>query len=154
MTSRKDIDDFFALKRFLVVGVSRNPKDFSRTLFRELRARGYDAVPVNPEVPEVDGVRCFAHAAEVTPAAKGALLLTKPAVTERVVRDCDDAAVRVVWMYRAVGAGAVSRAAVDFCRARGMRVIEGECPFLFLPKAGWPHQLHGFCRKVLGKYPR
>ena len=118
MTSRKDIDDFFALKRFLVVGVSRNPKDFSRTLFRELRARGYDAV------------------------------------TERVVRDCDDAAVRVVWMYRAVGAGAVSRAAVDFCRARGMRVIEGECPFLFLPKAGWPHLLHRFCRKVLGTYPR
>src|ERR1035441_7281203 len=97
MTSRKDIDDFFALKRFLVVGVSRNPKDFSRTLFRELRARGYDAVPVNPEVSEVDGGRASPHGPEETPPVKGALLLTKPAVTERVVRDCDDAAVRAVW---------------------------------------------------------
>jgi predicted CoA-binding protein len=154
MTTRKDIDDFLGQKRLLVVGVSRNPKDFTRTLFRELRGRGYDAIPINPELPEVDGVRCFAHAAEVAPPAEGALLLTKPSVTDRVVRECADAQVRTVWMYRAVGAGAVSRGAVEFCRSRGIRVIEGECPFMFLPGAGFPHQFHGFCRKLLGTYPR
>jgi hypothetical protein len=53
-----------------------------------------------------------------------------------------------------VGAGAVSRGAVEFCRSRGIRVIEGECPFMFLPNAGFPHQFHGFCRKLLGAYPR
>ena len=39
---------FLATRRFAVVGVSRNEKDFSRYLLRELLARGYDAVPVNP----------------------------------------------------------------------------------------------------------
>jgi hypothetical protein len=154
MTTRKDIDDFLGQKRLLVVGVSRNPKDFTRTLFRELRARGYDAIPIHPEASEVDGVRCFVNVAEATPPAAAALLLTNPDVTERVVRDCNDAQVRMVWMYRAVGAGAVSRAAVEFCQSRGMRVIEGECPFMFLPRAGFQHQIHGLCRKLFGAYPR
>jgi predicted CoA-binding protein len=154
MTTRKDIGDFLEQKRFLVVGVSRNPKDFTRALFRELRGRGYDAIPINPEASEMDGVPCFAHAADVTPPAAGALLLTKPSVTGQIARECADAQVRMVWMYRATGAGAVSRDAVEFCRSRGIRVIEGECPYMFLPQSGFPHQVHGFCRKLFGTYPR
>jgi len=153
MNSRKDIDDFLGLKRVAVVGVSRNPKDFTRALFRELRARGYDAVPVNPALSEVDGVRCFAGVAEVTPPAAGALLMTRPSVTEEVVRECAAAHVETVWMYRAAGAGAVSASAAAFCREQGIRVIEGECPFMFLPDSGFPHNIHGFVRKVFGRYP-
>ena len=153
MTSRKDIDDFLGLKRVAVVGVSRNPKDFSRSLFRELRARGYDAVPVNPAVSEVDGVRCFARLGDVTPPAGGALLMTSPSVTEEVVRECAAAQVGMVWMYRAVGAGAVSASAVAYCREQGIRAIEGECLFMVLPNTGLPHRIHGFVRKLFGKYP-
>jgi predicted CoA-binding protein len=153
MNSRKDIDDFLGRKRVAVVGVSRNPKDFTRALFRELQARGYDAVPVNPALSEVDGVRCFARLADVTPPPSGALLMTRPSVTDEVVRDCAAAHVDTVWMYRATGAGAVSASAAAFCRERGIRVIEGECPFMFLADTGLPHRIHGFVRKLFGKYP-
>ena len=47
-TTLRQIDDFLALKRIAVVGVSHEPKDFSRLLFRELKQRGYDLVPVHP----------------------------------------------------------------------------------------------------------
>jgi predicted CoA-binding protein len=153
-TARKDIDDFLRRKRILVVGVSRNPKDFTRMLFRELLKRGYEASPVNPGLKEVDGVQCFARVADADPPADAVLLLTKPEVTERVALECADAQVRMVWMYRAVGSGAVSRSAAAFCRSRGMRVIEGECPFMFLENGAWPHRLHARCRMLLGKYPR
>jgi len=52
MTTLQDIQSFLDLKRLAVVGVSRNPTDFTRVLFREFRNRGYDAVPVNPAVRE------------------------------------------------------------------------------------------------------
>ena len=42
-------NEFLAQRRIALVGVSRNPRDLSRTLFRELRRRGYDVVPVNPD---------------------------------------------------------------------------------------------------------
>jgi hypothetical protein len=33
-------------------------------------------------------------------------------------------------------------------------VVAGECPFMFLPETPWFHRLHGFCRKVVGRYPK
>jgi predicted CoA-binding protein len=154
MTTRKQIADFLSRKRLAVIGVSRNPKDFTRSLFRELVKREFDVVPVNPAVTEVDGLRCYPHVQDINPPVEGALLLTKPAITEQVVRECDAAGVRSVWMYRAAGAGAVSPGALTFCEARGISVVAGECPFMFLPDTQWPHRVHGFCRKVFGKYPR
>ena len=154
MTTRKTIDDFLGVKRRAVVGVSRKPKDFTRSLFRELRLRGYDVVPVHPEASEMDGVPAVARVAEVSPPVEGALLLTSPAVTGQVVRECQEAGIRRIWMYRAVGAGAVGPEAVEFCETNGMSVVAGECPFMFLPGSGFPHNFHGFCKKMLGSYPK
>jgi len=49
------IEDFLAQKRIAMIGISRNPRDFSAALFEEFRKRGYDVVPLNPNVPEVLG---------------------------------------------------------------------------------------------------
>lgn len=153
MTTIQSIRDFLSLKRLAVVGVSRNPQDFTRTLFRELQGRGYDVVPVNPNLSEVEGLPCLHHVQDASPPVEGALLLTQPSATELVVRDCAQAGVRHVWMYRAAGAGAVSQGAVAYCQSNGIDLVEGECPFMFLDGVSWPHRLHGFCRKVLGRYP-
>ena len=154
MTTLTQINSFLGLKRLAVVGVSRNPKDFSRNMFGELRRQSYDLVPVNPDATEVDGLRCYAHVQDIQPPVDGVLLMTKPAVTDQVVRDCQAAGVRFIWMYRAGGAGAVSAEALKFCEANGVTVVAGECPFMFLQGASWFHRFHGFCRKVTGSYPR
>ena len=154
MTTRSQIDDFFSHKRLALVGVSRNPRDLSRSLLRELRSRGYDVLPVNPQAADVDGLPCFARVQDITPPPDGALLMTAAAVTDQVVRDCAAAGVPRVWMHRAGGQGAVSEEAVEFCRREDIDVIAGECPFMFLPDAGWVHRLHGVVRKIAGSYPR
>jgi uncharacterized protein len=154
MTSRRTIDDFLAAKRLAIVGVSRNPKDFTRTLFSEFRRRGYDVVPVTPLTSELDGLRCYAQVQDIAPPVEGALLLTSPAVTDSVVQDCASAGIRRVWMYRAGGAGAVSPNAIVFCELNGIQVVGGECPFMFLPQTGVVHRFHGFLRRLFGRYPR
>lgn len=134
-----------------MVGLSRNPSDFSRRMFSELAARGYDVVPVNPNLPVVDGRPCHARIQDVSPPVQGALLLTPPELTARVVRDCAEAGVRMVWMHRGAGVGAVSPEAAAFCRAQGIEVIEGACPYMFLPKAGAVHRVHGFFHRLFGR---
>ena len=74
---RQSIDTFLGRKRLAVIGVSRDPKDFSRMLFRELKSRGYDLAPVNPNVPEVEGIPCRGHVQDVSPPVDGALLMTE-----------------------------------------------------------------------------
>jgi len=154
VTTLTQIQSFLGRKRLAVVGVSRYPQDFTRTLYQELARRNYDVVPVNPEVREIAGVPCYAHVDEIQPPVDAALLMTKPAVTEIVVRECQAAGIRDIWMYRGGGTGAVSPRAVEFCQANGMSVVEGECPFMFLPETPWFHRFHGFCRKLVGSYPK
>lgn len=153
MTTLEDIGSFLALKRLAVVGVSRRENDFTRTLFRELRQRGYDLAPVNPAMADVDGIPCAARIEDISPPVEGALLLTSPEVTEKVLEDCLQSGIRQVWLYRAAGAGAVSPAAIRFCETHGIAVVGGECPFMFLPETGWIHRAHGFCRKLFHTYP-
>ena len=154
MTAMERIQDFLGQKRLAFVGVSSRPAEFSRNLFREFRARGYDAIPVHPGVAEIDGEKCFARLQEIDPPPDGALLLTAPGVTDQVVRDCAEAGIGRVWMYRAGGTGAVSADALGFCAAKGISVVPGECPFMFLPGTPWFHRLHGLVKKITGAYPR
>lgn len=152
-SSLETIEEFLAHKRVAMVGVSRDARDFSVMLFNELVHRGYDMVPVNPRAAEVGGRPCFAAVQDVQPRVEAALLMTAPEVTESAVQDCAKAGIEWIWMYRAGGRGAVSSKAVEFCEKHGMRVVAGECPYMFLPNAGL-HRLHGFIRKITGNYPR
>lgn len=151
--SLETIEDFLAQKRIAMVGISREPHSFSVALFEELIRRGYDVIPVNPSTPNVMGRRCFARVQDIQPPVEAALLMTSPAVTDTVVSDCAAAGIHRVWMYRAGGSGAVSPKAVAFCQDHGIQVVPGQCPFMFLPAAGTIHRLHGFVRKITGRYP-
>lgn len=154
MNTRSAIREFLSQRRLAMVGVSHDQKDFSRALFREFRERGYEVVPVNPSAKEIEGQACYASVAEVQPPVATVLVMTPPAVTEAVVRGCAGAGVQRVWMFRGGGTGAVSPAAVEFCESKGIAVIAGECPFMFLPGAGWVHRFHGWLRRLTGSYPR
>ena len=154
MAALESIEKFLAYKRLAIVGISREPRSTSVALFKELRARGYDVVPVNPNSETVLGQRCYARLQEIQPGVEAALLMTSPAGTDQVVAACAEAGVRHVWMYRGTGMGAVSQNAIAFCRERGIEVVPGECPFMFLPNADRIHRFHGFLRKVTGQYPR
>ena len=151
--SLETIEDFLAQKRIAMVGISREPKSLSVALFEELCRRGYDVIPVNPNTPNVLGRRCFARLQDIQPPVEAALLMTSPAITDTVVSDCAEAGIRRVWMYRATGNGAVSPKAIAFCQERGIQVVPGQCPFMFLPGAETIHRLHGFVRKITGRYP-
>jgi predicted CoA-binding protein len=152
--SLETIEDFLSQKRIAIVGISREPKDFSVSLFDELCHRGYDVVPVNPSASEIHGRRCFARVQDIQPPVDAALLMTPPEVTNAVVKDCAEAGIHRVWMYRAGGNGAVSPEAVLFCRENNIQVVPGQCPFMFWRDAGTGHRLHGFIRKITGRYPR
>lgn len=148
------IEDFLAQKRIAMIGVSRNPKDFSAVLFEELRKRGYEVVPVNPKAPAILGERCFARIQDVQPPVDTVLLMTRAEITDSVVSNCAEVGIRRIWMYRASGKGSVSPTAVAFCEQRGIRVIPGQCPFMFLPQTGGIHKFHGWIRKITGSYPK
>ena len=153
MTTTRDVENFLALRRIAMVGVSRDQQDFSRKLVREMRDRGYDMVPVNLIADEIDGKECFQSLQVINPPVEGVLVMTPAYEAIRVVRDCLEAGIHHVWLYRAVGQGAVSAEAVTFCKQNNIDVVEGHCPFMFFPKTGFPHRAHGLLLKLMRRYP-
>ena len=135
-----DVSDFLSRKRLAIVGVSRNPKDFSRAIFRAFRDRGYDAVPVNPALADVDGAPCFARVQDIHPPVDAALLMTPLGLTGAITRDCVEAGVPRLWLYQR------SPAAEALCAAHAVPVIAGECPLMFLPSVGLIHRIHRWFR--------
>ena len=154
MTRMENIQDFLAQKRFAFIGVSRRPKDFSRALFREFQSRGYEPVPVHLEVPEIEGARCFTHLRDIQPPVESVLLMTSPAVTNLLVRECVEAGIKRIWFYRGAGQGALTAGALQICEASGINAIPGECPFMFFGGTPWFHRFHGLVKKITGTYPR
>src|SRR5262245_43352308 len=142
---------FLGCHRIAVIGFSRDPRGFSRLAAEELRRRGYEVFPVNPQGGEVvDGLRCVPRVQDISPPPEAALLFTPPAVSEQVVRDCAEAGIRHVWMHRGMGPGAASPAAVAYCRRHDIAVVTDACGLMHLPQAGFVQRAHAWGRRVMG----
>lgn len=145
------VNRFLQLRRLAFVGVSRNPRDFSRALFRDLIGRGYDVVPVNPHGVEALGRRFFARVQDIDPPVEGALIMTPRARTEDAIQDCVAAGVRFVWLHRGAGQGSVTPGALELCTEHGVEVVPGACPYMYLEYPGFLHSAHAFLRRVFAR---
>lgn len=152
MATQTVINDFLVQKRVAIVGVSRDPKHFTRAVYNEFVKRGYEVVPINPAVKKIDGAPCFDRV-QAAPPVDAVLIMTPAAQTDQIVHDCAEVGIKRVWLHKGEGIGAVTASAVEFCQQNGMSVVDGQCPFMFLPQTMWFHRLHGFVKKVSGSYP-
>ncbi len=152
--SMEDITKFLACHRVALVGVSRNPRHFSRAIMADFLAKGYDVILVNPHAGEIAGHRCFPKVSAVTPLPEAAMLLTGSAAsTEEALGECTAAGIRQIWIYKDFKGGAELNPAEEDCRTQGAEVIKGYCPFMFLPHPALIHKVHRFVAKVAGTYP-
>jgi hypothetical protein len=143
--SKAAIDLFFAQRRIAVIGVSRKRAHFSRLVFSAFRERGYDAIPVNPNASEIDGVPAAATLRDVQP-APGAVLVMTPGAPPDIAARAYESGAKVLWLFCAQRREPLES-------APSLEVITGECPLMFLPRAGWIHSAHRGLRSLFGQLP-
>lgn len=153
MTLKSQAEDFLAQKRIAVAGVSREEKSGTgNAIYRALRDRGYEVFPVNPHADEIEGAPCFHRMADIPGTVDGAVIITSPAVTEMVVRDCAEAGIKRVWMHNnTLLPSSVSDEAVTFCQENGIDVIAGACPMMFLDVG---HKCLRWVLQTMGRLPQ
>jgi uncharacterized protein len=150
------VQEFLAQKRIAVAGVSRNHGHHpaGNLIYRRLKQTGHEVFPVNPHMETFDGDRCHPNLQSIPGGVDGVVIVTRPAVTERIVHDCVDAGVRRVWMHQGAGNGSsVSPAAVEYCRSHDIAVIPGACPMMYGPGADFGHACMRWILGVSGKLP-
>jgi predicted CoA-binding protein len=128
------VSDFLAQKRLAVAGVSRDDSHHpaGNLIYHRLKRTGHDVFPVNPHMQTVDGGRCYPNLRSIPGGVDGVVIITRPATTEQIARDCSEPGVRRVWMHQSMATGSsVSAAAVAYCRQHDISVIAGACPMMF-----------------------
>jgi predicted CoA-binding protein len=149
MVTRATIDDFLAQKTLALVGVSRDGTGFGNAVRKELAAKGYTLLLVHPQADSVEGTRCARSVKEVADRVGGAILVTPPAVTGKLVREVADAGISRVWMQQ----GAESDEAVRFCEEHGVKVVHHQCILMFSEPAAFPHRLHRGLLRLFRRLP-
>ncbi len=149
MTDRRQIDDFLAVRRLALVGLSRSGRKFGNTVYRELTAKGWEILPVHPGAEAIGGARCWPSLEALPGDVGGVVVVVPPAQTVDVVRRAAAAGIPRVWMQQ----GAESAEAVETARALGLDVVAGECILMFAEPAGLPHRVHRWVRGLLGRLP-
>lgn len=150
---RERAEEFLALRRIAVTGVSRSSGEAANLIYRKLRDTGYDVVPVNPKAERVEGDACYADLGSVPGAVDGVVIATPPAAAEAIVHQCHALGIRRVWMHRSLGRGSVSEAAVRFCREHDIAVIPGGCPMMFCEPVDVGHRCLRWLLARIGKLP-
>ena len=80
------VAEFLKGKRIAVAGVSRGSASAANPVYRKLRDGGYEAIPVNPNTSQVEGVTCYPDLASIPGPLDGVMIATHPAVSVEIVR--------------------------------------------------------------------
>lgn len=150
------VNDFLAQKRIAVAGVSRDASRHpsANLIYQRLKKTGHDVFAVSPHMQTFDGDRCYPDLRSIPGGVDGVVIVTRPEITDRVVRDCSDAGVKRVWMHQSLAKGSsVSQTAVDFCRQHDISVIAGACPMMYGPGADLGHTCMRWVLKLSGGLP-
>ena len=144
------VREFVGLRTLAFVGLSRNPRQFANAAYRDLRAKGYKLIPVNPHAESLEGDRCYPSLRALPEPVDGAILMVPPDAAEEVVVDAAAAGVRRVWVQQ----GAESAAVIQLCERFGITAVAGECILMFAEPAQFVHRLHRFGRRMCRTLPR
>ena len=146
---------FFALDTVALVGASDDKHHFSNAVYKTLKDHAVNVVPVNPHEAVVHGDMCYSSVATVPGPVDGVIVMVNHERAIPIVRECIDHGVTHVWLFKGLGGeSAVSDEAVELCHERGVDVIAGACPMMFLRPVHGLHRLHRGIRRMRGDVAR
>jgi len=150
MTTLNEIQKFLATKRFAIAGVSRDEKKTGGAFFKELREKGFDIVPINPNANEIQGVKCYNSVLDLPDDVKHLHILTKKTETNSVVKDAIEKGIEMVWIQQ----GSHTPEAVEAVEKAGIPLIYKKCIMMFAEPVNSIHKFHRGLVKFFGGYPK
>ncbi len=150
MTEQKNIEKFFQQRDVAVFGVSRSCKKFGNSILKDLKVKGWNVYPVNPNAGEIEGNKCYSDADSLPDEVKAAVLCIKPVETEKAVIQLHRKGITNIWMQQ----GAESAEAIKYCEENGINCIYDQCIMMFSEPVASIHKFHRWINKITGKLPK
>ena len=147
---RQQIDDFLEGKQIAIAGVSRNPKKFGHTVFKELSEKGYNVLPVNPYTDEINGIKCYKDIASLPEQVDSLLIVTPKEQTDTLLRESINKGIKNIWVQQMSNTEETLKIAEEYDK----EIIFGKCIFMFAEPVGSIHKFHRSLVKLFGGLPK
>ena len=128
MTNADPIRDLLLKARTIaVVGLSDNPMRASYGVSAHMQSQGYKIVPVNPQIAEALGEKCYPSLLSLPPElAKQVELVDvfrRSEFVDEIVEQAIELKIPAIWMQE----GVINERAAEKARAAGMFVVMDRC---------------------------
>src|SRR5947207_2553396 len=100
MSLEAKVSDFLSQKRIAVAGVSRTKQDAANIVYKKLKEAGYQVFAVNPNAQAFGDDPCYPDLKSIPGGVDGVVIVTRPTLTEEIVRQAAEAGVSRVWMHQ------------------------------------------------------
>lgn len=107
------------MKTVAVVGASNDRSKFGNKALRAYRAEGYAVIPINPNEPEVEGIKAYASVLDVPGTIDMATVYVQPDVAVALLDEFEQKRIPEIW----VNPGAESDELLERAAARKLNVI-------------------------------
>ena len=149
MVTIKQIEEFIASEPIAMAGVSRNPKKFGFAAFRELKEKGMNIIPVNPNASEIHGVKVFPDIKSLPDTVRGLIIMTSKQKTAGIIKEAREKGIRQIWIQQM----AESSEALKELDGSGINYITKECILMHYKPHGI-HRFHAGIRKFFRSFPK
>ncbi len=149
MVALKKIEEFIASEPIAMVGVSRNPKKYGFTAFRELKEKGMNIIPVNPYTDEIHQAKVYRDIKSLPADVKGLLIMTPKNQTAGIIKEAKEKGLKQIWIQQM----SETKEALQELKGTDINYITGECILMYYK----PHSIHKFharLKKFFGRFPR
>ena len=109
--------------RIAVVGASNDPAKYGNVIVRNLAAKGYTVLPVNPKEKEIAGLPAFPSLAAVPGPVHVVNVVTPPAVTKGVLEEAGRLGLSAVFLQD----GSYDDGVLDLVAKAPFKTVYGAC---------------------------
>ena len=119
----EEIKDIFALKKIVVIGMSRHPVKAAHFVPKYLSEQGFDITPVNPTTNEILGIKCYPDISSVQDPIDIVDIFRPSEQVLPVVQNAIKKKPKVIWLQE----GIHNEEAENLAREHGIDVVFNRC---------------------------
>ena len=138
--------EFVESKTYAIAGVSRDKKKFGNYVFRNLKEKGYEILPINPNAAEINGVVCYADVSALPDNISHLIVLTKKNQTLQVVEAAVKKGIKNIWVQQS----SETKEVMDFANGKDNNFLFKKCIMMYAQPKGM-HKFHRFVNDLFKK---
>ncbi len=152
-TLKDAAEQFLACRNVAVFGVSRGSDDTAKIIYEKFKQTGYNVFAINPNTEVVSDIPCFGDLASTANKIEAVVIVTRPAYAATIIQQALDHGTQWLWLHKSFG-NSVDNEAVRIGRAKGLNIIDGACPMMFLEPIDGAHRCMRSVLSWVGRIPK